>query len=86
MKKTTQDKGISPELAAKHIGDGLSKQKPPRFLYTGAEYRKALLLAFIQHWISNSLMARYLVYMFGLSTRYVPHNTINTGGQLQKAE
>ena len=70
-------KGISTQEAAKDIGDGLSKAKPARFLYTGAECRLALFYAFIQHWVSNSYAARLMGDMFGLSARYAPSETLH---------
>ena len=79
------------QQAAEHIGDGLSRAKPPRFLYTGSEYRIALLYAFIQNWISNTFIANMLKGMFGLSKPYVPYVLSNglssgEGMLLQKEE
>ena len=73
----TKDKGISTQEAAKHIGDGVSRSKPPRFLYTGSEYRIVLFYAFVQHWLSNSFIANMVKGMFGLSKPYAPYVATN---------
>jgi hypothetical protein len=49
------------QAAAKDIADGLAKPTPPRFLYTGTEYRIVLFYAFAQEWISNSFIARLAI-------------------------
>lgn len=83
----TKDKGISTQQAAKHIADGLSKPRPPRFLYTGSEYRIVLLYAFIQNWISNSFIANMVKNMFGLSKPYVPYAATNgNAAKVQKED
>lgn len=68
-----KDKGISTQAAAKDIADGLAKPTPPRFLYTGTEYRIVLFYAFAQEWISNSFIARGIRASFGLAKPYVPY-------------
>lgn len=43
-----QTQGITAEQAATDIADGLSKPKPPRYVYTGTHLRYALFMGFLQ--------------------------------------
>ena len=57
-------------MAAADIAKGLTKPKPPRFIYTGTWVNQALTYGFIQQWISRAYVAWDLSNKSGLSKLY----------------
>ena len=67
FREKAKNYGFSTKMAAADIAKGLTKPKPPRFIYTGTWVNQALSYGFIQQWVSRAYVSWDLGRQSGLS-------------------